>query len=94
MGISFVVRSPYAYFTLKEKKNQKKDFAVVAVAQGDGMSALFRQMGAERIVSGGQSANPSIEDFIKAFEKCESEHIIVLPNNKNVFFKKNFKYGA
>ena len=70
--------------TEKEKKNQKKDFAVVAVAQGDGMSALFRQMGAERIVSGGQSANPSIEDFVEAFKGCCAKDIIVLPNNKNI----------
>jgi dihydroxyacetone kinase-like predicted kinase len=41
-------------------------------------------MGADRIVSGGQTANPSIEEFIEAFESCDTEHIIVLPNNKNV----------
>ena len=70
--------------TEKEKKKQKKDFAVVAVAQGDGMLALFRQMGAERIVSGGQSANPSIEDFVEAFKECCAKDIIVLPNNKNI----------
>jgi dihydroxyacetone kinase-like predicted kinase len=42
-------------------------------------------MGADAIVAGGQSANPSTEEFIKAFEACDSEYIIVLPNNKNVF---------
>lgn len=62
----------------------KKDFAVITVAQGDGMSALFTQMGADRIVSGGQSANPSIEDFIDAFKECDAKNIIVLPNNKNI----------
>lgn len=72
--------------TQTEKKNEKikKDFAVVAVAQGDGMSALFTQMGAEKIVSGGQSANPSIEDFVEAFKECNAKDIIVLPNNKNI----------
>lgn len=68
----------------KVKTTANKPFAVVAVAQGDGISALFEQMGADRIVAGGQSANPSIEDFVEAFEACETKDIIVLPNNKNV----------
>ena len=68
----------------KEKTKPKKDFAVVTVAQGDGMSALFTQMGADKIVSGGQSANPSIEDFVEAFKECNAKNIIVLPNNKNI----------
>lgn len=72
--------------TEQEKKEAKppKDFAVIAVAQGEGMSALFEQMGADRIVFGGQSANPSIEDFVEAFKECNAKNIIVLPNNKNI----------
>lgn len=68
---------------VKKKKSNKK-FSVLAVATGDGLSALFTDMGADRIISGGQTANPSIEEFIEAFESCDTEHIIVLPNNKNV----------
>ena len=68
----------------KKKTNAQKSYAVVAVAQGDGMSALFEQMGADRIIFGGQSANPSIEDFIEAFKECCAKDIIVLPNNKNI----------
>ncbi len=70
--------------TEKEKSKTVKDFAVVAVAQGEGMSALFGRMGADRIISGGQSANPSIEDFVETFKKCNAKNIIVLPNNKNI----------
>ena len=66
------------------KRPAKKDFAVVSVAQGDGMTALFTDMGADMIVSGGQSANPAISDFYDAFRSCEAESIIVLPNNKNI----------
>ncbi len=66
------------------KPKSNKSFAVVAVAQGDGMSALFEQMGADRIVTGGQSLNPSIEDFVDAFKECDVKDIIVLPNNKNI----------
>lgn len=68
----------------KQKGKPKKPFAVVAVAAGDGMTALFTQMGADRIVSGGQTANPSIEEFVEAFRECAAENIIVLPNNKNI----------
>ena len=67
----------------KEKKPTKA-FSVVAVAQGEGISALFSQMGADKIISGGQSLNPSIEDFMEAFKECNAKDIIVLPNNKNV----------
>ena len=66
------------------KKTVKKDFAVVAVAQGEGMSSLFTDMGADMIVAGGQSANPAISDFVDAFKKCDAKSIIVLPNNKNI----------
>ena len=68
----------------KTKPKSNKSFAVIAVAQGDGISGLFEQMGADSIVSGGQSANPSIEDFVAAFERCDTKDIIVLPNNKNI----------
>lgn len=70
--------------TEPEKKKTSKAFAVVAVAQGEGISALFTQMGADQIVSGGQSVNPSIEDFLEAFKECNAKDIIVLPNNKNI----------
>lgn len=70
--------------TTKEKPKNPKPFAVVAVAEGEGMKALFTQMGADKIILGGQSANPSIEDFIVAFKECNAKDIIVLPNNKNI----------
>ncbi|MBQ8850699.1 MAG: DAK2 domain-containing protein [Clostridia bacterium] len=67
-----------------KKTRTNKKFSVLAVATGDGLSALFTDMGADRIIAGGQTANPSIEEFIEAFESCDTENIIVLPNNKNV----------
>ena len=63
----------------------KKSFAVLAVATGEGLSSLFTDMGADGIVSGGQTSNPSTEEFIDEFKKYDTENIIVLPNNKNVF---------
>ena len=65
-------------------KKQKKPYALVAVATGEGICALFEQMGVDAIVRGGQTCNPSTEELINAFRSCEAKEIIVLPNNKNV----------
>ena len=70
---------------VKKKSTPSKKYSVLTVATGEGLCALFRELGADEIVMGGQTSNPSIEEFISAFERCDSEHIIVLPNNKNVF---------
>lgn len=70
--------------TPNEKKKKTKKYAVVAVATGEGIASLFTQMGADAIVSGGQTANPSAEELIEAFGRCDAEQILVLPNNKNI----------
>lgn len=67
-----------------KKPDNGKKYAVVAVASGEGMAALFREMGADAIVSGGQTSNPSTQDFVRAFGQCAAEDIIVLPNHKNI----------
>ena len=63
---------------------RKTRYGLVAVAAGDGLKRFFKDLGADEIVDGGQSMNPSTEDFIKAFRKISAETIFVLPNNKNV----------
>ena len=70
--------------TEKVKKKSNKKFSVLAVATGEGLCKKFSELGADRIISGGQTQNPSIEEFIKAFDECDTENIIVLPNNKNI----------
>ena len=72
-----------------KKKTPPKKYAALAVAAGDGMKALFTHLGADGIIDGGQTSNPSTEDFIRAFDKCDAENIIVLPNNKNVILAAN-----
>ncbi len=71
--------------SIRSAPKEKKKFSVVAVASGEGLTALFEDMGADCIISGGQTANPSTKEFLDVFEKCDSQEIIVLPNNKNVF---------
>lgn len=58
--------------------------AVIAVANGEGIGRIFRSMGVNRIVMGGQSMNPSTADIVKAIDELETEHVIILPNNPNI----------
>ena len=62
----------------------KKRFGIVAVAAGDGIRETFLQLGADAVVDGGQSMNPSAESFLKAFNEVNAEHILVFPNNSNI----------
>ncbi len=72
-----------------EKPKEHKKVAVVMVAKGDGFSSLFKEMGADYIVDGGQSMNPSSDDFIKAFKTVNADNIIVFPNNGNILLAAN-----
>jgi len=63
---------------------EHKEIAVVAVSSGDGISEQYKSLGVDEIVSGGQTMNPSIDDFIKAFDKLDATNIIVFPNNSNI----------
>ncbi len=65
-------------------QRERKPFAVVAVASGEGIKALFTECGADVIVDGGQSNNPSAEDFLSAFAQANADTIFVLPNNGNI----------
>ncbi|MBX6352237.1 MAG: DAK2 domain-containing protein [Thermoflavifilum sp.] len=57
---------------------------VVAVAAGDGLANILRSLGVQRIVSGGQTMNPSTEELVQAIRETPAEQVIILPNNKNV----------
>lgn len=61
-----------------------KEYGFVAVAAGHGVEALFEDVGVDCIVRGGQTMNPSTEDILAAINKCPSEIVFVLPNNKNI----------
>jgi DAK2 domain fusion protein YloV len=61
-----------------------KKYAIVAVANGDGISDLYTKLGADEIVSGGQTMNPSAQNFIEVFDRINADHIFVFPNNGNI----------
>lgn len=70
--------------TKVESPKEKVKYAVVTVASGEGIADYFSQIGASVIINGGQTQNPSSQDFIKAFDSVSAENIIVLPNNSNI----------
>ncbi|MBO0431000.1 DAK2 domain-containing protein [Enterococcus sp. DIV0660C] len=60
-------------------------YGVVAIAAGQGIQELFESLGANYVISGGQTMNPSTEDILKAIKDVNADQVIVLPNNKNIF---------
>ncbi len=62
----------------------EKKYGVVAICAGDGMAQLFSELGADKIVTGGQTMNPSTEDILKEVNRTPAETVFVLPNNKNI----------
>lgn len=64
--------------------SELKKFSLISVCSGDGIEKLFRDLNVDFIVSGGQTMNPSTEDFIKAIDSTAAEHIFILPNNSNI----------
>ncbi len=80
--------------TQKEEKgavdpSQWKDAGFIAISAGDGLSAVFGDLGADHIISGGQTMNPSTDDILLAIEKVPAKTIYVLPNNKNIIMAAN-----
>lgn len=65
-------------------KRQKVKYAIVAVASGQGIIDYFYDIGAHAVIDGGQTCNPSVDDFLEAFRRFDAEHIVVLPDNANI----------
>ena len=69
---------------IQKPKKPRKSVGVVTVAQGQGVKDMFTELGADYIVDGGQSMNPSAEDFLEAFDEVNADTIFVFPNNGNI----------
>ncbi|TCN25658.1 DAK2 domain-containing protein [Mesobacillus foraminis] len=65
-------------------KAEKQEYGIVAVSMGQGIGSLFRSIGANEVIEGGQTMNPSTEDIVKAIKEVHASKIIILPNNKNI----------
>ncbi|MEK5443172.1 MULTISPECIES: DAK2 domain-containing protein [unclassified Fredinandcohnia] len=67
-----------------KSSKEKEKYAIITVAMGSGITELFKSIGAHVVIEGGQTMNPSTEDFVKAMESVHAENFILLPNNKNI----------
>ena len=67
-----------------ERVEPEKDYGFVSVAAGEGLKALFADLGCDQVVSGGQTMNPSTDDILNAIEATPAKTVFVLPNNKNI----------
>ena len=67
-----------------EKEEPKVKNAFITVSAGEGLSQMFTELGCQGIITGGQTMNPSTEDFMSEIEKLNAENIFILPNNKNI----------
>ena len=67
-----------------EAPQEKKKFALIAVAVGEGIEEMFRESSCDYIISGGQTMNPSTADFVEAIKKVNAENIFLFPNNGNI----------
>ncbi len=70
-------------------ETEKKDYGFIAVSAGAGLDEIFSSLGVDIVISGGQTMNPSTEDFVNAVNKINAETVYILPNNKNIVMAAN-----
>ena len=73
----------------KKKKEPAKPMGFITVSIGDGLNDIFRELGVDYIIEGGQTMNPSTEDMLNAIDKVNAETVFILPNNKNIVLAAN-----
>ena len=73
----------------KEEKEPPKEYGFIAVSIGEGLSEIFKGLGVDIVIEGGQTMNPSTEDILKAVEQINAKTVYVLPNNKNIILAAN-----
>lgn len=83
------MREQHAQIVQQEKSEENKDkerkrFGIITVAAGEGLIQLLKSLGATYVIHGGQTMNPSTEDFLKAIQEANAEKIFILPNNSNI----------
>lgn len=66
------------------EEEEEKEFAFISVAMGNGITNIFKDLGVDYVIEGGQTMNPSTQDMIECISKLNAKHIFILPNNKNI----------
>ncbi len=73
----------------KKVQVEEKEYGFIATSMGEGLAKIFKDFGVDHIIEGGQTMNPSTEDFMKAIESLHARNIIILPNNSNIIMAAN-----
>jgi len=74
---------------VEEVKQEKKKYGIISVSVGEGVNQMFKDLRVDEIVSGGQTMNPSTEDFVEAINRLNAENVFILPNNSNIVMAAN-----
>ena len=72
-----------------ESTQEEKEYGFIATSMGDGLAKIFKDFGVDHIIEGGQTMNPSTEDFMKAIEGINAKNIFIFPNNSNIIMAAN-----
>ena len=75
--------------TASSEEVEEKEFGFIATSMGDGLAKIFKDFGVDHIIEGGQTMNPSTEDFINAIDKINAKNIFIFPNNSNIIMAAN-----
>ena len=87
MAASELTSAPLA--APKKENKPAKEYAIIATSSGKGIDELFNEVGVDYIVSGGQTMNPSTNDFLKVIDEANAKNIFILPNNGNIIMAAN-----
>ena len=79
----------FAQEELPTVERETKKYGIIVVADGEGFKTLFKELGVDIVIDGGQGKNPSINDFVKAFDEVNAHNIYVFPNNSNIILAAN-----
>ncbi|MGB3368441.1 MAG: DAK2 domain-containing protein [Acidaminobacteraceae bacterium] len=86
---SSLIGAPHEVHSKQKSPLEKTKFAFISVSMGDGLTKIFKDLGVNYVIEGGQTMNPSTEDIVKAIGECNAENIFILPNNSNIILAAN-----
>ena len=72
-----------------KSKTEQKEYGFIAVSIGEGLNEIFRELGVDYIIEGGQTMNPSTDDMLNAIDEVNAKHVFIFPNNKNITLAAN-----
>ena len=84
-----VIKEAEKMAAMQKEQEPEKEVGFISVSVGEGMGGIFRDLGVDYLIEGGQTMNPSTEDVLQAIEKVNAKNIFIFPNNKNIILAAN-----